>query len=172
MTSPRREPDIVDALPGDEVKSFPPTFEVGRSGLKRVSGYVQEEFLPQLRGRKAVQIYREMSDNSPVIGGFLFAIERLIRQVEWRVGPASENADDKANAEFVEQCMNDMSHSWGDMIGEVMSMVIYGWNLSEVVYKKRVGPWEEDSRYRSKYTDGKLGWRKIQTRAQETLLRW
>jgi hypothetical protein len=174
MTAVRTSDDRrdVDALPGDEIKQYPPTYEVGRSGLKRVSGYVEEEFLPQLRGRKAVAIYREMADNSPVIGAFLLAIERLIRQIEWRVEPASSKAEDKANAEFVEQCMEDMSHSWGDMLTEIMSMCTYGWEWSEIVYKRRVGPWESDPTKRSKYTDRRYGWRKIATRAQETLLRW
>ena len=174
MTTLRRDEDRrdVDALPGDEVKSYPPTYEVGRTGLKRVSGYVEEEFLPQLRGRKAVQIYREMSDNSPVIGAFLLAVERLVRQIEWRVEPASSKAEDKANAEFVEQCMEDMSHSWGDMLTEIMSMCTYGWEWSEIVYKKRIGPWETDATRKSKFTDGRFGWRKISTRSQETLLRW
>lgn len=164
--------EVVDASPGDEIPNVQPLVEQGRSGLKRNSGYVDDEFLPSLRGRKGVAVYREIADNSAMVGAYLNAVMQLLRQIEWAVEPASQNAEDKANAQFVEQCMEDMEHSWGDMVMDVASFVIYGWQLSEIVYKKRIGPWEADPKRRSKYTDGKLGWRKIAGRAQETMLRW
>ena len=164
---------ILDDTAGDVMpKQVPLELEIGRSGLRRVGGYVEEEFLPQLRGRKAVQVFREMSDNSPVAGSMLYAIEQLLRQIEWRVEPASTKADDRANGEFVEQNMNDMSHSWSDLISEILTMLPYGWSYHELVYKRRIGPWESDARKRSKYTDGRIGWRKIPIRSQETLQRW
>lgn len=169
---PASMPDL-DSFPGLPIpKNVSPELELGRSGLRRVSGYIEEEFLPQLRGRKAVQVYREMSDNDSIVRSLVFAVERLLRQLEWRVEPASSSSEDKQNAEFVEQCMDDMSHSWGEMISEICSMVTYGWAMHEIVYKKRVGPWENNSKHKSKYTDGRLGWRKIALRSQETLLRW
>lgn len=163
---------ILDDDPDVQVKRVSPMLEVGKTGLRRVSGIVQEEFLPQLRGRKAIQIYREMSDNDAIVGALIFAIERLLRQLEWRVEPASNNADDRANSEFIEQCMEDMSHTWDELIAEILTMIVYGWSWHEIVYKRRVGPWETDARKRSKFTDGKIGWRKIPIRAQETLFRW
>ena len=171
MTEPRAL-DVVDAVTGDDVRNFPPTLEVGRTGVRRNSGYVNEEFLPQLRGRKGIQIYREMADNSPTIGAFLLAIERLIRQVEWRTEAASNSREDRANSEFLEQAMGDMEHSFGDLVTEIMSMATYGWSFFEVVFKRRVGPWERNPRNRSKYTDGRLAWRKIAIRGQESMVRW
>jgi len=163
----------LDAEPGDVIpKRLPPELEVGRTGLRRVGGYVEEEFLPQLRGRKAVEVYREISNNSPIAGAMLYAIEQLLRQIEWRVEAASTSTEDRADAEFVEQCMNDMSHSWSDLMAEILTMLPYGWSWHYLVYKRRVGPWEKDPRRRSKYTDGRIGWRKIPIRGQETLLRW
>jgi hypothetical protein len=66
-------------LPGDEIPEYPAFSEAGLTGLRRAAGYVDEEFLPQLRGRKAVQVFREMADNEPVVGALLFAIDRLLR---------------------------------------------------------------------------------------------
>jgi hypothetical protein len=163
----------MDMLPGDDVpKSTSPMIELGATGLRRTSGYINEEFLPQLKGRKAVQVYKEMSDNDPVVGALLFAVDRLLREIEWRVEPASASSEDKKAAEFVEQCMEDMSSTWDDVISEILSMLPYGWSWHEVVYKRRVGPWERDPKKRSKYNDNKVGWRKIPIRAQETLQRW
>ena len=168
-----RDWDAESLEAGDEVPTrVNPLVELGSTGLRRTGGYIDEEFLPQLRGRKAVQIFREMEQNDPIIGALLFAIDRLLRQVEWRVEAASESAEDKEAAEFVEQCMADMSHTWDDLISEILTMLPYGWALTEIVYKRRVGPWEKDPAKRSRFTDGKIGWRKIPLRGQETLLRW
>jgi hypothetical protein len=35
--------------------------ELGVTGIKRTGGYIDEEFLPALRGRKAIEVFREMS---------------------------------------------------------------------------------------------------------------
>ena len=127
MTITRSEAMGESLLPGDSVpKRVAPGVELGITGLKRVSGYVEEEFLPQLRGRKAVQVYREMADNDPIVGALLFAIDRLLREVEWRVEPASTKPKDKEAGEFVEQCMDDMSHTWDGEIN-LASRGAYGW---------------------------------------------
>jgi hypothetical protein len=149
-----------------------PMDELGVTGVKRVSGYIDEEFLPALRGRKAVRVYREMSSNDSMVGALLFSIDKLIREIEWKVLPPDQSSDGIAAQEFLESCMDDMSDSWDGFIGEVLSMLAYGWSWHEIVYKKRLGPWQKDPRRRSKYNDGLIGWRKMPIRAQETLLRW
>src|SRR5215831_5855926 len=160
--------DSTDVIP----KSVPPMIELGVTGVKRVSGYVDEEFLPALRGRNAVKVYREMSSNDSMVGALMFAIDKLIREIEWKVLPADQGQENVAAQEFLESCMEDMSDPWDGFIGEVLSMLVYGWSWHEIVYKKRMGPWQTDPRKRSKYSDGLIGWRKIPIRAQETLLRW
>jgi hypothetical protein len=160
--------NIFDEVP----KNTNPMVELGLTGVRRTSGYIDEEFLPQLRGRKAVQVFREMKDNDPVIGALLFATDRLLRQVEWRVESAGDKPGDKEAAEFLEQCMEDMSHTWDDMITEILTMLPFGWSWHEIVYKRRCGPLEDSATKRSKFTDGRIGWRKIPIRSQETWLRW
>ena len=59
---------------------FETTDILGATGLKRYGGIVYEEFLPDLRGDKAVKMYKEMSMNDPVIGAVLYAIRTLVRQ--------------------------------------------------------------------------------------------
>jgi len=158
---------------GDEVpQRVGPMDELGVTGVKRVSGYVDEEFLPALRGRKAVRVYREMAANDSMVGAMLFSIDKLIREVEWKVVPATQDDEGVKAQEFLESCMEDMSHSWDDFIGEVLSVLPYGWSWHEIVYKRRIGPWEKDPKKRSKHEDGYIGWRKMPIRAQETLLRW
>ena len=167
----------VDVSPVDEAGledglKQSPFMELGTTGLKRASGYIDEEFLPQLRGRKSVQVFKEMSENDPLVGSLLFTIDRLIRNVKWNVVPGGKTAEDEKYATFVEECMEDMDGTWQDFISEVLSMLPYGWSWHEVVYKKREGQWHRDANKRSKHTDGMIGWRKMPIRAQETLLRW
>lgn len=145
--------------------------EVGSSGLRRWGGYVDEEFLPQLKGNKAVKVYQEMRSNDPVVGAVVFAVDMLLRQVTWRVDSSSDMFDDLLAAQFVEECMNDTSHTWDDLISEILSMLIFGWSWHEVVYKRRLGD-VRNPRFRSKHTDGLIGWRKIPIRSQETLFEW
>ena len=154
-------------------KDVPPIFrEAGVTGLRRSSGYIQEEFLPQLTGYRAIQTYREMRDNDPVVGAILYAIDKLIRQVPWRVQPASVKNEDMREAKFLESCLHDMSHTWEDLISEILSMLAYGWSLHEIVYKIRRGPNDDNPITRSRFDDGRIGWRKIPIRAQETRQDW
>ena len=146
--------------------------QLGTSGLTRYSGYVYEEFLPKLRWPSAGKIYTEMGDNDPVIGAILYLAEMLIRNVSWDVKAASDSAADKEAAKFLKECMSDMESSWEDTISEVLSMLQYGFSFHEVVYKLRRGPEETNSKYKSKYSDGRIAWKCLPIRAQSTLHEW
>jgi hypothetical protein len=151
--------------------------EIGMSGLVWTGGggfsYVDEEFLVNLFGRRAIQIYKEMSWNDPTVGSILFTIEALMRQVEWETEPNMDADDPEGDAEFVQSCMDDMAHTWVDHLGEVLTMLPYGWSWFETVYKKRSGYKSESNKMpSSKYNDGKIGWRKFAFRAQESIDHW
>lgn len=145
--------------------------EHGRIGQKRYAGIFFEEFLPELRGPKGVEVYTEMSENDDTVGAVLFAMEMLFRQAEWNVLPAGDTSKDKEAAEFVESCMNDMQDTWTDTISEILSFLTYGWSFHEIVYKRRMGK-TNNPQTRSKYNDGLIGWKKLPIRAQETLYQW
>jgi hypothetical protein len=168
----RLEGGAMEAGDLEQAFRWPMFAEIGATGLKRAAGFLDEEFLPALRGRKGVEVYREMSQNDPTVSAMLFTIDRLLRNVDWNVQPAGKTTADEAAAKFVESCMDDMSQSWGDFVSEALSCVTYGWSWHEVVWKRRVSPWEADPRKRSKYTDGLVGIRKMPIRSQDTLLRW
>lgn len=145
--------------------------EIGRIGQRRFGGVVYEEFLRELRGRRGIEVYREMSENDDVVGAILFALKMLVRQCDWNIEPGGDSAKDREAAEFVESCMEDMQTTWTDTISEILSFLTYGWSFHEIVYKRRMGR-TRDPKTRSKYTDGLIGWRKLPIRAQETLYQW
>jgi hypothetical protein len=151
--------------------SIRPNMTLGTTGLKESAGMIDEEFLVKLRGQNGIKTYREMADNSPVIGAALNVIELLIASAEWRVEPADGSDEAKAEAEDTENALEDMSHTWEEFITEVLSMLVYGWSYFEITYKIRRGQTRDPST-RSQYDDGKWGWRKIEIRGQDILDHW
>lgn len=156
----------------------PDLSEFGSTGLKHSGGTVFEEFLTNLRGTKGARVYREMSDNDPTIGSIIYAIEKVILRLDWRVEAFSDksadgetNPKDQETAEFVNECLNDMSDSWDATLTQILSMLIYGYAFHEIVYKVRGGD-SKDPKRRSKFNDNKIGWRKFAIRGQETLWQW
>jgi hypothetical protein len=149
-------------------------FEIlGVEGAKISSGFVHDEYLQRLVGERGRRVFREMRDNDSVVSAVLFAIEMLLRAVEWTVAPSTEEDEGAIEgAEFMESVMGDMSHTWDDFIGNVLTMLTFGWQYTEVVYKRRLGPHQKDPSMRSEYTDGMIGIRKLGDRSQETLNRW
>ncbi|MDO4281343.1 MAG: hypothetical protein Q4C56_06900 [Peptococcaceae bacterium] len=150
--------------------------ELGRIGQNRYYGSFgpsafYEEFLPELYGSRGVAAYTEMADNDATVGAILFAIEMLMRNVDFTIEPAGNSDADKAAAEFVEECMNDMERTWADTLSEMLSFLTYGWSYHEIVYKRRGGR-SGSAVTASKYDDGLIGWRKLPIRAQDTLYGW
>lgn len=146
--------------------------EYGKTGLFRFNtGWIYEEFLRELQGRKGIEVYKEMSENDDVIGAILFATEMLMRQVKWSVQEGGRSGPDLDAAEFVRSCMNDMEETWSDFISEVLSFLTYGWSYHEIVYKRRMGR-TNNPETDSKYDDGLIGWRKLPIRSQDTLWEW
>lgn len=138
-----------------------PNDTIGASGLKHSGGFVYEEFLRNLAGTRAVQVYREMRDNSAIVGAILYVLFALIRQVRFypEVPQGMENdAEAKAARDFVAESLAGMSRSWNDLLSEILSMLVYGWALFEITYRK------DES--------GRLTWGSIDLRAQDTLDRW
>lgn len=172
ILTPVEASDVQAASEVHQLDAVNPMIELGTSGLKRSGGYVDEEFLPNLRGRKAAQVYREMGDNDPITGALLFSIMQLLRGVDYTVVPGGKSAEHAKAARFVETSMEDMSSSWDDTIMEILTCLRHGWSWHEVVYKRRGGPWAKDARERSKYSDGLISWRKMPGRGQDTLHRW
>lgn len=147
--------------------------ELGVSGLKQQRGYVDEEWLRQLQGVRGRRVLREMVDNDATVGAILFAIEMLLRNVAWRVEPFDDSPDRVAEAEFVDSCREDLSHTWADFVAEALSMLAYGFSVHEIVYKRRLGYQSSGAALpSSRFDDRKIGWRKLPLRSQDSLDRW
>lgn len=156
----------------DNLKPGSEYLELGSSGLNRQGGWIYEEFLKELQGSRGIKTFKEMRDNDSTVGAVLFAIEMLIRQVDWRVEAASDDSRDVEAADFLTECMHDMSNTWEETISEILTMLPFGWAYMEKIFKKRNGLKSSDKRFKSKFNDNKIAWRKLSLRAQETFYQW
>lgn len=156
---------MVKKLSEAEAKSI-----LGVAGDNTRNGQIRaDEFLPELRGKKAVRKYREMRDNDSTIGAVMYSVEQILRDVDLDVKPANDSEEAKREAEFVKSVLDDMDHTLDDHVAEALSFLSYGFSWFEVVYKRRVGPTQRSDKKRSKHTDGRIGVRKIASRAPWTL---
>ena len=146
---------------------------LGVAGDNTRTGQIRaDEFIPELRGKNAIRKYREMRDNDSTIGAVMYAAEQVLRDVKLKVEPANDTEEAKREADFVESIFDDMDHSLDDHIAESLSSLSYGFAWFEVVYKRRVGPTKRSPKKNSKYTDGRMGVRKIVCRAPWTISRF
>ena len=128
-----------------------------------------DEFLPELRGKKAIRKYREMRDNDSTIGAVMYATEQVLRDVKFHIKPANDTEEAQREADFVKSVLDDMDHTLDDHISEALSFLSYGFAWFEVVYKRREGMLTTNPKKRSKYDDGRIGVRKIAIRAPWTV---
>ena len=146
---------------------------LGVAGDNTHNGQIRaDEFLPELRGKKAIRKYREMRDNDSTVGAVMYSVEQILRDVDLDVIPVDDSDAAKVEADFVKSVLNDMDHTLDDHIAEALSFLSYGFGWFEVVYKRRVGPTERSDKKHSKYTDGRLGVKKIAARAPWTINRF
>lgn len=140
--------------------------EVGYSGLQILGGQILEECKDELRWPKSVRTFKEMSRDSTISAG-LALFERMMNRPEWVVKvPTGASDETKRRAEFIEQCMLDMDHSWRSFIKEVTSFYTYGFAINEKVYRRRL------RKNGSKYNDGAIGIKSLPLRGQDTIYRW
>jgi hypothetical protein len=146
---------------------------LGVAGDNTRNGQIRaDEFLTELRGKRAIKKYREMRENDSTIGAVMYAVEQILRDVDMKVKPADDSEAAKREAEFVESVLNDMEHTLDDHISESLSFLSYGFAWFEVVYKRREGMGTQNPKKRSKYNDGRIGVRKIASRAPWTVSRF
>jgi len=144
---------------------------IGRPGLQMYNGHLAQDRLREFVGDRWLATLAEMVEMDPTIGGILQAIELLVRQVPFTVEPGNDSEDATADADFVEECLDDMSFSWADTLTEILTFLPFGWAYMEITYKYRGGDVEDPMR-QSRHSDGRVGWRKWSLRGQETRTRW
>jgi len=153
-----------------ETKAFK-ELGISTAGQWALSGD-EPEAEQKLQGMDGIKTWEEMRLGDHTAGAILAGLTLPIRRSTWEVEPASSGAADEEAAEFLEQCMEDMSHSWSSMIVDALTFFPFGWAYLEQVMKRRQGIPPGKEAARSKYNDGRVAWRKISLRPQTTLSAW
>lgn len=140
--------------------------EMGSLGLKQSGGRIQEEARRELRFPEACKTFRTMASDV-TIAAALSLFKMMISRVEWEVDLGVAPDDQmKARGEFLQQCIDDMDHTWRSFIQESTSALTYGFSVHEKVYRRRTYA------AGSKYNDGKIGIMKLPIRSQDTIYKW
>ena len=136
------------------------------SGLKIWGGMIQEDYLPELQGKRAVAIYDEMRKGNSIVGGFVRATEMAFRSVVWADIPYDGSREGLERAAFLTSVRNDMRHPWTVFTANSMTMLPFGHAPFEMTFKIRGGiP-------KSKFSDGKVGLSNLDLIAQDSIERW
>ncbi len=143
--------------------------ELGGTGLHQYNGYLREEFLAELTGKKGAQYFEQMRRNDPAIGAAYMAISMLMRSSNHSISSnvpkhMQKKAHEKA-AKFVEECIQDMEGRPEDWIEDACTSLTHGYALNEISFKTRDGK-------NSDYNDGKVGIDNISSRSQISLESW
>lgn len=145
----------------------------GATGLAQNSGvFTQDEILRSLQFPQGMFVFREMYDNDPTVGAMMFAIEQLIKTVKYSAQPFDDSPEAVAYASHLESCLGDLEKPFHDYVMEFMTMLVFGFSLNAIEFKKRVGPSQVKPKFRSKYKDGRWGFRGFPTRSQESITGW
>ena len=140
------------------------TSPVGSSGTDLYSGYFHEEYLRELQGRPAADIYDRMRRSDPRVKMCLSAVKNPIKGATWEIDPAGDDDAAKAHADLVRHALfEDMDKSWKEFLSEALSFVDFGHSVFEVVHKVV----RDNPRYGSYNGIQSFGFR-----SQRTIERW
>ncbi|QDP66584.1 MAG: putative portal protein [Prokaryotic dsDNA virus sp.] len=137
--------------------------QVGYTGLKEVSGYIFEDAKVELRYPYAGETYRKMMLD-PTIASVTNFIKLMITKAEWAASyPEDASEEVKEAAEFLGYCMSNMvDQTWREFISQVVDYIFYGFQINEKVYTRVTsGEWA-----------GKIKWKHLPSRPQDTLTGW
>lgn len=150
--------------------------EIGKSGLKEFSGYVQEAYNRELTWPSVQPLYSRLRRSDPEIAAVRQVFTALARSVafHWEL-PDDANDADKAAAEFGETVLDDLEGGMSDFTETMVSQVpFFGWGWWEVLPGYRDPKWAppEGDEWRSQYDDKRIGIRRLAWRDTSSFYRW
>ena len=112
--------------------------EISNSGLKIFSGIPAEELKRELDFPENIKTYKLMSYH-PAVNAALTLYSSMIAKARYRIiAPKDATEEEKRQAKILgEMLFEDMEHPFEDVIQDALTMSIYGFSVSEKVYRKR-----------------------------------
>lgn len=139
--------------------------EIGNLGLKLSGGFIAEETRKELRFPHCVATYDKMEQNI-TIASALSIVNVIASRTPYYLEAYAEDDLHKERRDFVQQCFDDMTHTFDEFIREALTVNKYGFAIHEKVFYLRL------KKNGSKYDDGKIGIKRLPLRAHGSLSRW
>lgn len=117
-------------------------------------------------------LYDEMSKNESLIGAFNNLIESFATSEELYLKESDSSEEAKQYKNIVEDMLNDMEIPFSENIKDWLTMSKYGFAVSEICFKKRLGNNPSNPKKHSKFNDGLIGIRKFAPRHQKLIDDW
>lgn len=136
--------------------------EIGSVGNYKPKSLLFSDITRDLDFPKSIETFRDMSDDI-TIASAISAVQVVSSRIPIFVQAYNETEEHKKKKEFLEQCLSDMEHSLQDFIKQAMTFRIYGFSISEKVYRYR------RKKKGSKFDDNKIGIKKLAFRPQHTI---
>jgi phage gp29-like protein len=130
--------EIRRAKEAAEPKTTKKGLVIGDSGTRILDGIISEEYNTKLNGATGIEVYDEMRKSDGAVRAAVQAVTLPIRAAEWYIKPASEDAADKAVADFVtEELFNNPSFTFDDFLRQALLSLPFGVMVFEKVFTTR-----------------------------------
>ena len=150
--------------------------ELGVSGLKEFSGYVEEAYSRELRWPTVSPLYGRMRRSDPEVSVVRNVFTSLARSLtlRWEL-PDNPTDGDKAAQEFAETIFDDVEGGKSTFLETLTSNVPFlGWGWWEVLPGYRNPGWRPPNgdTWRSSYDDNRIGIRRLAWRDTSSFYKW
>jgi hypothetical protein len=151
--------------------------EIGSSGLKEYSGFIEEAFSTELRWPTCEPLYRRLFRSDPEMTMVRLAFGALARSqtIDWEL-PEKPSDDDKRAQEFAQSVTDDIAGGVGAFLEKAATRVpMFGWGWWEVLPGLRDPKWKppgDDDDWQSEYKDGRVGIRRLAWRDSSSFQGW
>lgn len=136
------------------------TEPTGSSGTEIYSGYYSEEYLNQLRGPQAADVWDQVRRSDAKIRMCLKAVKAPILGAQWGVRSAGQEDKQKFQADLVEQILfHDLPQSFTQQLQEILTFLDFGFSVFEVIHGIQVG----HNKFGNYNTIKKIAWRSART---------
>ncbi len=109
---------------------------VGASGTEIQSGYFYEEYLSDLTGRAASDVYDQMRRSDAKIKMAIAAVKSPLRKATWEIVAGGDDEQAENIKEFIEFALfKDMDKTWSETVAEVTSVIEFGHSVFEKTHK-------------------------------------
>jgi len=151
--------------------------EIGVLGLNTLSGYVRTAYNAELYWPTVFPLYDRLRRSDPEIAMIRVIWEAFGREVkfEWQQADETKDSGDKEAIVFCNEIMDDIFGGMDSFRDTMLAYVPFmGFGIWEIVAGLREDGWEapDNSKWKSKYSDGKIGIRKLSFRDHSSFERW